>query len=251
MRILHFSDFHLRSGHEGKRSLDILERMLDAIRMINEKKPIDMVVFTGDLVDKAGAEFECSYAEALQDFRIKVIDRIVAITSIPAYRFLIVGGNHEIERGLVDESEHEKQVKISDEQSLEHYMNQKDIADKVQSMNTFVNFQREYYKSVLDPKNCEYEEGLFHRTLTFNVDGGQKVGVSLLNSAWMCYDNSDEKKIAMGVQQLNTSWPKFKDCISIAIAHHHPTFLNSYDQDEVTRVLLQHFDFSRQESKIL
>lgn len=244
MRILHFSDFHLRSGEAGKRSLDILERMLETIKGIKEKKQIDMVVFSGDLVDKAGFGFNCTYADALQRFRTEVIDRIVAATGIPAYKFLLVGGNHEIERGLVEKDEHQKQINLSTEQQLEDYMNQVDINEKVKSMKTFVDFQRGYYASVVDPSNCEYEEGQFHCTLKFEVDGGYKVGVSLLNSAWMCYDDSDEKHIAMGVKQLNTSWPKFKDCvISIAVAHHHPTFLKSYDQSEIVKVLLNRFDF--------
>lgn len=243
MRILHFSDFHLRSGEAGKRSMDILGRMLDAIIGIKQRKPIDMVVFSGDLVDKAGLEFDCTYEEVLQQFRTDVIDKIVAATDIPAYKFLLVGGNHEIVHGLVDENEHKTQIGLSNEKQLEDYMNQADITDKTKSMKTFVDFQRSFYASVVDPNNCEYEEGQFHCTLKFDVDGGHKVGVSLLNSAWMCYNDTDEKHIAMGVKQLNTSWPKFRDCISIAVAHHHPTFLNSYDQDEVTNVLLNHFDF--------
>lgn len=243
MRILHFSDFHLRSKEAGKRSLDILERMLDAIKDIKQKKPIDMVVFSGDLVDKAGFGFDCTYEEALQRFRTEVIDRIVVATDIPAYKFLLVGGNHEIVRNLVEKDEHKAQISLSTEQQLEDYMSLADINDKVKCMKTFIDFQREYYASVVDQDKCEYEEGQFHCTLKFDVDGGYKVGVSLLNSAWMCYDDTDEKHIAMGVKQLNTSWPKFKDCISIAVAHHHPTFLASYDQIEVTNVLLNHFDF--------
>ena len=82
MRILHFSDFHLCPGEAGKRSLDILDRMIDTNNDLKKEEAIDMVVFSGDMVDRAGAGFPVTYKEALEQFRTQVIDKVVSAAEI-------------------------------------------------------------------------------------------------------------------------------------------------------------------------
>lgn len=241
MRILHFSDFHLRPGEAGERSFDLLYRMLDAISSVKNQKPIDLVVFSGDLVDKAGKDFDIPFSDTLNLFKTKVIDEVVKATGIPSYRFLFVGGNHEIEHELVDKKEHKIQVKIDTCQKLDNYMSFENINDKLVYMKAFIDFQRKFYE---DARCDEVEISFnnFQTELKFNIED-EKVGVVLLNSSWMCYDNKDEKHIAMGVRQLNQAWPKFNECtFKLAIAHHHPVFLNDYDGTKVYSILRQHFD---------
>lgn len=43
MRILHFSDFHLRPNGLGKRSMDIFHRMMEKLQEINLEENIDLV----------------------------------------------------------------------------------------------------------------------------------------------------------------------------------------------------------------
>ena len=45
MRILHFSDFHLRPNGLGKRSMDIFNRMMEKFQEINQEENIDLVIF--------------------------------------------------------------------------------------------------------------------------------------------------------------------------------------------------------------
>ena len=57
MRILHFSDFHLRPNKQGERSMDIFNRMMDKLQEINQEANIDLVIFSGDMIDKGGKYF--------------------------------------------------------------------------------------------------------------------------------------------------------------------------------------------------
>ena len=243
MNILHFSDFHLRPGRAGRRSFDILDHMIEAIEQIKNKKPIDLVVFSGDFVDKCGAGFGMPYANVLKEFKEKVIDRIVGVTGIPPYRFLMVCGNHEVDRSLIDDAEKSKQRCIKDETELENYMNHKDIEDRLSSTQVFRQFQKEYYEA-FDGNDVEVETSPFQITLNFDVDK-EKVGIVLLNSSWMCTGDDDRNHIALGDAQLTQSWLelKKKDCkYMFAVAHHHPNFLIDYDAYLVDKILNEHFD---------
>ena len=60
MRILHFSDFHLRPNGQGKRSMDIFNRMMEKLQEINLEENIDLVIFSGDMIDKGGKDFNMS-----------------------------------------------------------------------------------------------------------------------------------------------------------------------------------------------
>lgn len=242
MNILHFSDFHLRPNRDGRRSFDILNQMIETIEQIKQKRAIDLVVFSGDFVDKCGAGFGMPYADVLKEFKAKVIDRIVGVTCIPYYRFLMVCGNHEVDRHSLDQDEVNKQRGYSKEQELDAYMNQSNIEKKLTSTKEFRQFQRDYYESY-NGKGVEVETSPFQITLKFNVDK-EKVGVVLLNSSWMCTGDNDRNNIAIGVMQLNQAWPILsKDCkYTFAVAHHHPSFLVDYDDIPISEILFNHFD---------
>ena len=57
MRIIHFSDFHLRKDHI-ERAKATFERLLEALKRVNQERKIDLIIFSGDLIDKAGDTFE-------------------------------------------------------------------------------------------------------------------------------------------------------------------------------------------------
>lgn len=64
MKILHFSDFHLRPNKQGERSMDLFNRMMDKLQEINQEANIDLVIFLGDMIDK-GQEYATIVIKAL------------------------------------------------------------------------------------------------------------------------------------------------------------------------------------------
>ena len=77
MRILHFSDFHLRPNGLGKRSMDIFHRMMEKLQEINQEENIDLVIFSGDMIDKGGKDFNISLDECFQEFKKNIIIPLV------------------------------------------------------------------------------------------------------------------------------------------------------------------------------
>jgi tetratricopeptide (TPR) repeat protein/predicted MPP superfamily phosphohydrolase len=100
LRILHVSDLHLRSRAEEpdawrrRRVLgEAWEKNLDAVR---RHGPIDLLCFTGDLVQSGKAE---EYA-ALTDFVEAMLTRL----GLDRERLFVVPGNHDIDRDVAKEA---------------------------------------------------------------------------------------------------------------------------------------------------
>ena len=104
MRILHFSDFHLRPNGLGKRSMDIFHRMMEKLQEINQEENIDLVIFSGDMIDKGGKDFNISLDECFQDFKKNIIKPLVESLHIGYHQFLFVPGNHEVDRSRKDKT---------------------------------------------------------------------------------------------------------------------------------------------------
>ena len=100
LRILHISDLHLRSQAEEpdawrrRRVLgEAWEKNLDAIR---QHGPIDLLCFTGDLVQSGKAE---EYA-ALTGF----VEAMLARLGLDRERLFVVPGNHDIDRDVAKDA---------------------------------------------------------------------------------------------------------------------------------------------------
>lgn len=96
IRILHISDFHLN----GKRIEDakhVLNYMLKCLNEINSKRQINLVVFTGDMLEQGGIGYEnikCGF----EAFNSEVISPILQALNLPKDRFIFTPGNHDVNR---------------------------------------------------------------------------------------------------------------------------------------------------------
>ena len=235
MRILHFSDFHLRPNKQGERSMDIFDRMMDKLQEIRQEANIDLVIFSGDMIDKGGTNFGKPLAECLQDFKDKIISPLVNQLQIGYHQFLFVPGNHEVVRDLRDE---EKLGEIKSETDVENFLSDNEPVPHLQE---FLCFQKKYYDSLAVP-GLEVKHNGLSITLKMPING-KMIGISLLNTAWMCGSDNDRGKIMLGLSQINRSWFEIKDCqIKLAISHHHYNFLEECDGNKISEVLHKHYD---------
>jgi len=95
LRILHFSDFHLNKKNLEDWNYFIKKSLLDELKKIHEQEPIDLIVLTGDLIDKGGAVFG-SIEKAFEAFRENIIEPITHTLGLSIERFLIIPGNHDL-----------------------------------------------------------------------------------------------------------------------------------------------------------
>ena len=69
MKILHFSDFHLNQASNSLlKSQRLIEQMISALKRNEMERTIDLVLFTGDMVDVGGKSF-CSIRQGFEIFK--------------------------------------------------------------------------------------------------------------------------------------------------------------------------------------
>ena len=98
--ILHLSDLHFSGSADADAKIVIGALLRDIERERKAGTIIDLIVFSGDLV-QAGKNRE-AFDEARKDF----IERVIAVAGISPDRFVICPGNHDIDRDVVDKDDY-------------------------------------------------------------------------------------------------------------------------------------------------
>ena len=218
IRIFHVSDFHLNKNNFRDWN-DYLKSSF--IGFINENKAEEnFIICSGDMVDKGGGDFG-GIREGLEKFKNEVINPIVSQTDIPLDRFILVPGNHDIDRNA-DKDYTRRGVR----ESIKDYG-----ADKI----------NEYVRDLLESKGepskrirayYEFIVGLYanHSNITSNYLGsvfnycinGENLAFTAFNTAWNCCDDNDKNwGLAIGEPQYIACKNVIPDdAVKIAILHH-------------------------------
>lgn len=239
MRIIHFSDFHL-SANQEERARTIVKRLINALVVIHQERPIDLILFSGDLIDKAGKGFPSpSLRNALNMFQDIVICPIVNTLGIPRNRFIFTLGNHEINRDIIkDDEDKELTESLKNLENIDWYVHQPAL--EIPRILDYNNFRDEYWD--VQAGDTEIKKNLFQFGIKLNI-GEKKIGVNCLNTAWRCLDNNDEHKILTGKFQITDMRNFFEDChLRFAIGHHHPVFMNQFETPVLKEVIGYNYD---------
>jgi len=90
MRIVHISDIHLSANNLSELRTFYLRALLEDLRLFHQEKRIDVVVISGDLIDKGGESFAGQDAYAI--FEKEFIRPIMEAFDIPSSNILFVPG---------------------------------------------------------------------------------------------------------------------------------------------------------------
>lgn len=192
-----------------------LNRSMDEIQ---EDRGIDLVIFTGDLIDKGGASFG-DINTAFKKFEEVVITPILEKLKLSKDRFVFIPGNHDTEndigkqymkKGFLGENPHDDYEKII---SIKNSPKNQDIV-RVRTK-AFKDFERLYYTENLREA---YQCGDFESNFKFNIEG-RKIGITSLNSVWFC-GLDDDKKLFLGTDQITNSQAFLSDCNIKIVASH-------------------------------
>jgi len=238
MRILHISDIHSDKNSIEKTKL-LVKKLTAAIGKIHKESPVDLVIFSGDAINRGGASCD-NILSAFKIFEIHVVNPILETLSLDKSRFIIGIGNHDIERNAIDEfTEEGLTSKLKSEEDVSNV-----ILTKPQMANrcrAFKSFESCFYKDAISDSN----KRLTPFASSFKIDvKGKTVGITSLNSAWRCSDsNIDHSKNIIGTQQIIDSLTLISDCeIKIALSHHHYSFLKEFDGEEMEKFILANYD---------
>lgn len=239
MRIIHFSDFHL-DATKIERAKTIVKRMIESLTDIHKESPIDLILFSGDLIDCAGKSFgESEMQTAFQTFQDIVIDPITSALTLPPYRFVFTLGNHEINGATVDKDEDKELTEqLQSHNEVDRYMHQSELLiPRISEYNIF----RDAFWSNF-PNEIEIKSSVFNACLKFNING-KKIGVNCLNTVWRCTEEDGKNNLLLGKSQVTDNRDFFEDCnIRLSIGHHHPNMMQEFEKTTIKQLFAQNYD---------
>lgn len=241
MRIIHFSDFHLSKEpvHINK-SQRLMEKFQDQLVRINQEKKIDLIIFSGDMINQGGKSFG-NIEQGFKTFKLLLLDKLMSALNLPSERFVFVPGNHDINRDLDNEFvEKGLASSLVTIDSIEKFYSSSSAITAMNRIVPFKTFEREYYTNAL---HDNYRPSNFQSNIKLNIDG-QKVGITMLNTAWRCWDSvTDKGKILLCQNQITDSLAFLEDCdVKIAVAHHSYNWLSDVEAVSVEKLLTMEYD---------
>lgn len=204
--IIHLSDFHMNNHTLYDWENYLKDSMLEVILDKMEDPSHTIIVCTGDLIDKAGKDFG-GVELALDKFREKVIDVLIEKTGISLDHFIIIPGNHDINRSKDEDYENLGLISKFKDQG---YWAVNDYATAI-----LKGPERKSTKRCIEYKDFENKlyEGFsnVHTTFlgsTFKYEIDElKIGVAAYNSAWCAYDDNDYTNgLFLSEPQYNNSY---------------------------------------------
>ncbi|MDM8550084.1 TIR domain-containing protein [Desulfobacterales bacterium HSG2] len=229
LRYLHLSDFHLKRKNDDPVSAfnqDMVTRsMLDMVGSL--KKP-DFVIITGDLAH-GGKPEEYDVAEVF-------CNRLLEAAELDRQRLFLVPGNHDVSR---------KDVRSKHIKSIYPFDTQEDITETLTDPDIFPILMRKFagfgtfVEKIRGRRLSDKSEYWFAETLTLTKEGQEhRISLLGLNSCLFAgYDGDEDRKLALGLHQVEPALGKLdKNALSIGFFHH--PFFCFHPEDEVCQNLL-------------
>lgn len=195
MRILHLSDFHLNKTTRADWNDHVKDSLIQKIKELNTTERIDIIAFTGDLIDKGGKELGGA-DDAFKIFKEEIILPLLEAAGIGIDRFFITPGNHDIVRDLDTlRDELGSREYFTKHQNISSFILEalsKNIYDGFQRIVPYKAFEKDLYQSVPN-----YSHSIFESSFKLDIHGA-KIGISCINSSWRCYDDEDYGRILIG-----------------------------------------------------
>lgn len=238
IRILHLTDFHLNNKTLKDWNDFMKVPFLNKIDELNKSQNIDLVLFTGDLIDQAGKDFG-SVTNGLNTFNEEVIKPILEKLNLDVSKFIICPGNHDINRnadkafansGLTNE--------LKSVEAVNAFINTlEDDYDGIQRIKEYKQFEFDLYKNVKEKVHSK-----FKFSIKLNIND-KSVGISSLNSSWRCYGDEDYKNLLVGENQLNDNFKFIEDCeLKIALIHHQLDWLSGIESKIIKSHISANYD---------
>lgn len=242
MRIIHISDIHLSSDNYDEFKRNYIVDLPVILSEENDKRNIDLIVITGDLVDQGGSSL-CQMTkfagidDPYQIFEDEFIKPIKEALGFDNDRFIFIAGNHDIDENnilWVDEKKMQKEEVEGRIKSLLELTG--DDADRYRArIQKFKDFERRFHENTRN-----YTFSVNQSTYIYTYNDSIKVGFALINDSWRCSTcklaTYKDKKLFFGYDQIYNALDNLADATMNVILTHHP--IDSYDElEEVKRAL--------------
>jgi predicted phosphodiesterase len=244
MRIVHLSDIHLSSENIEDLQLSYLDCLINDFKEQSHDNPIDLIIISGDLVDRGGHSLlkkdnYKSYDNPFKIFEKEFIDKISNKLPIIKEQILFVSGNHDIQGHQTNEiidaglksifTKSEDVNRICNNSKNSEFLN-------LNKLGAFLDFEKEYHKESIKKENYTYS--IFESTYIYNCKG-LNIGIMLANDSWRCSTNKVENHFMGNHQFLRALkiFEKNNTIFNIAVMHHPLDVFNKDEQKNIENIL--------------
>lgn len=228
LKFIHLTDFHLKSANPSREHKKLIEALFTDLENYVDKNTL--LFFTGDFSDK----FKVNFTDFSKLIFIPIIEKFPILKN----RIFFVPGNHDLDRTKIDVTD--KMLKsqiLADKNSREEIYNKYDNSGN-KGLEDYEQFARGFYKDY-DGAKLLSNYGNSFKILINN----HNIGISCLNSAWLCFDDNDKGNLLLLENQLSNSLNFIDDCyLKIALIHHPLDFIHESEQEQVFEDIQKEYD---------
>ncbi|SHL37092.1 Calcineurin-like phosphoesterase [Chitinophaga jiangningensis] len=240
MRIVQLSDIHLSKENLTDLKNYYREALIADLIQFSKDAPVDILLISGDLIDKGGQSFGGEDPYAI--FEKELLNPITDKLKLSKERVLFIPGNHDIERSLIAENiENELSTKLNCKMAnnMLETMGSK-FDDNNNRIKKFKEFEKHYHL-----KNPGYLYSNNESLYTMEVNG-KRIGFVLVNDSWRCSSKLKKEQHFIGSNQLFNAKQHFEKentVLNIAVFHHPLEDLNNNEAAIIDNIL-KSYDFS-------
>lgn len=240
MRIIHLSDIHLSNENIEDLRLHYRSSLVTELKSINEETEIDLIIISGDLVDKGGSSLnQIEGYENVKNpydvFEKEFLDIVSKEIPFQKHKILFIAGNHDIQQNKIDkvkEAGMKSILRDSKETNdlCREYEDNKDGLN-IDRMQDYLDFEEQYHKN---NSLLTYEFSTFESKVLYER-AEQSIGIALINDSWRCGKGKVENHF-MDANQLYRClcfFEKSKTIFNIAVIHHP---LDCFNKDEKEKI---------------
>ncbi len=234
MNILHITDLHystVMGGLTKQRNL-ISNFLTDITKLKNE---IDLVIFSGDLVNSGDSD--TIFDKAAQEF----LEPILKLLNLEKDRLIICPGNHDIDRSSLTKSVIKYiDEDINDNKKLNSFFKKQssDLELSYLPLRRYYSFTNRFF-----PENDKDFNSDMYSSHKCEISG-KKIGIVSINSAWRAVGIDDESNLLFPIEILEEAVDRISNCSVKILVHHHPiNDFKPYNRYDLEDIIHKRFDF--------
>jgi len=236
IRIIHISDLHLEKEIPSFEKAAIINALAEDLK--NQIDENTILFFTGDLIDKGGYNFS-DKPNAFFAFEKVFIEPILKENPSLKGKIFVVPGNHDVFRDKIDKySESGLKSELDSVKGLDSFIQSNRLKSKhLDRLEDYKSWESDFYKRYNSKESTNFEF-----SYKLNI-GKYKVGITCLNSAWLCKDEFDKENLLLGKNQIENSLAEINDCqVKLALSHHPLEFFKEFDKETLKIAIYRNYD---------
>ena len=166
---------------------------------------------------------------------------LASTLNLPLDRFVLAPGNHDLDRGYIDEFLEPGLKSMGDTDSVDRLIGMPHFGQAIARLDAWHKFRTQFYEKG-DPGSRPTEHTPLANVHRFDM-GGTTIGIAALDSAWRATgapDDRDRGFLLLGETQTRNALDAIDDCTLRMVAFHHPLEWLAPWNHQVVRELFEH-----------